>query len=422
MMDQATEEPSATSALRSPDLRGTVKIFTEGTHRVCTPDATLRKIVPELRAFGVTRVANVTGLDYVGIPVATSVRPNSHNLSAYQGKGISPDAAKVSAIMEAYEYACAEQPRSDAIWSRASALDRSRRIAPPHLARRRLRSDVTIPWVSGADLMSGRSVLVPEELVTTDYRAPLRDGFGIFRSTSNGLASGNTHDEAVLHAMCELIERDAVALWKLAPAKHRAQTHIDPRQRADLSIHTLMNRYDTASMQVDVWEITSDIEVPAFFCIIDDAHGEPPFLGRFGGAGCHPSADVAICRALAEAAQSRLTYVVGTRDDIPIESYALAGWDRNIVSLLADRQPAQNSVSRTVAASSIHTDTLTADVRAVLAKLSAQGMDLVACVDLTMGAIGSPCVRVVIPGLEGMPNKSGYRPGPRACKAMRAWN
>jgi ribosomal protein S12 methylthiotransferase accessory factor len=267
----------------------------------------------------------VTGLDYLGIPVVMTVRPDSRNLSTYQGKGLSLKAAKVSAIMEAYEYACAEEARPNANWACASALKRSRCITPVHLARRRMPSDVEIPWVIGVDLILGRSIFVPEELITTDYCVPRRRGFGLFYSTSNCLASGNTYDEAILHAMCELIERDAVALWKLAPPGHRASTRIDPELIPDESVRELMHRCDVATMQVEMWEVTSDIGVPAFLCIIDDAHGSPPFLGRFRGAGCHPNAAIAICRALAEAAQSRLTFIVGTRDDIPIDSYALVG-------------------------------------------------------------------------------------------------
>jgi YcaO-like protein with predicted kinase domain len=404
------------------ELNTARKTFTEGTHRVCTPYATLNGIVPRLGAFGVTRIANVTGLDYLGIPVTMAIRPNSGNLSTYQGKGLSLDAAKVSAIMEAYEYACAEAPRSDAIWAGTSRLGQSRRIMPRHLVRGRLCSDVELPWVSGIDLMSGGSVLVPEEMISTDYRRPRRRGFGIFGSTSNGLASGNTDDEAMLHAVCELIERDALALWKQAPSTHRMTTCIDPRQSADWSVKALMDRFDAAAMQVEVWEITSDIEVPAFYCVIDDVRGEPPFLGRFGGAGCHPSTDVALCRALAEAAQSRLTYIVGTRDDISIDSYELVDWQHNLASLIADQPPPRGVAGRSPRAVSFDTDSIDEDLRGVLARLSARGIDCVVRIDLTLEAIGLPCVRLVSPDLEGMSNKAGYRPGKRARRARRAWN
>jgi YcaO-like protein with predicted kinase domain len=395
---------------------GDRKTFWEGTHRVCPPQETVGRLAPYLSSLGVTRVANVTGLDYLGIPVVMSVRPNSYNLSVYQGKGVSLEAARAGAVMEAYEYACAEEPRADAIWSTASALNR--RIVPRNLLRKWLRSDIEIPWVVGTDLLTGRTVLVPEETVSTDFRRPIRAGFGMFDTTSNGLASGNTQDEATLHAMCELIERDALTLWKLSPATVRAETWIDPRHSDDASIQALMDKYDAAAMRVELWEITSDLEVPAFFCVIDDADGEPPFLGRFGGAGCHPDVQIAMCRALTEAAQSRLTFIVGSRDDIPFDSYTLTGWDRSIANLIAGQQqpPASGSGPHS---DSIGTDTITADVDAVLARLSAGGINNIARVDLARSEIGVPCVRVLIPDLEGASHWKGYRAGKRALKTMQ---
>lgn len=392
------------------------KAFFEGTHRVCSPLETLDRLVPYLSSLGVTRVANVTGLDHLGIPVVMSVRPNSYNLSVYQGKGVSLEAARAGAVMEAYEYACAEEPRADAVWSTASALTRC--IVPRNLLRKWLRSDFEIPWVAGTDLLSGRTVLIPEETVSTDLRRPTRAGFGMFRISSNGLASGNTQDEATLHATCELIERDALTLWKLSSATVRAETRIDPRQCDDASIQALMDKYNQAAMRVELWEITSDIDVSAFFCIIDDADGEPPFLGRFGGAGCHPDVQVAICRALTEAAQSRLTFIVGSRDDIPFDSYTLSGWDRSIANLIASQQqpPTSGSGPRS---DSIGTDTVTADVDAVLARLATRGINNIARVDLTRSDIGIPCVRVLIPDLEGASHWKGYRAGKRALGAVR---
>lgn len=394
------------------------KMFWEGTHRVCPPWETVNKLVPHLSSLGITRVANVTGLDYVGIPVVMSVRPNSYNLSVYQGKGVSLEAARAGAVMEAYEYACAEQPQADSVWASATAL--SCRIVPRNLLRGRLRSDREIPWVVGTELLSGQTIQVPEETISADFRQPTRAGFGMFRVSSNGLASGNTHDEATLHAICEIIERDALTLWKLSPPSVHMETRLDPRLAGDASVHSLMDKYDSAAMRVELWEITSDVDVPAFFCIIDDADGEPPFLGRFGGAGCHPDVNIAMCRALTEAAQSRLTFIVGSRDDIPSESYTLTGWDRSISNLIAGQQQPEPASRCGARASSFASDSVAADVNAILARLSARGINSVARVDLTRSEIGIPCVRVLIPDLEGVSHWNGYRTGKRALKMMRA--
>jgi len=52
---------------------------------------------------GITRIANVTGLDHIGIPVVQVVRPNSRSLAVCQGKGLTLAAAKASAVMESIE-------------------------------------------------------------------------------------------------------------------------------------------------------------------------------------------------------------------------------------------------------------------------------------------------------------------------------
>src|SRR4026208_580587 len=74
----------------------------------CAPEtgARLRK---HFRRRGITRLAEVTGLDRIGIPVCMAVRPNSKTLAVSQGKGLSDAAAQASAIMEAAEVATAER-------------------------------------------------------------------------------------------------------------------------------------------------------------------------------------------------------------------------------------------------------------------------------------------------------------------------
>jgi ribosomal protein S12 methylthiotransferase accessory factor YcaO len=50
-----------------------------GTHRVVDPKVTAARIVP--RSTGYHASADVTGLDYLGVPVTMVVRPASRNLS-----------------------------------------------------------------------------------------------------------------------------------------------------------------------------------------------------------------------------------------------------------------------------------------------------------------------------------------------------
>jgi ribosomal protein S12 methylthiotransferase accessory factor len=85
------------------------KVYFEGTHRVRTPEETLLWIEPSSERVGITRIADVTWLDDLGLPVYQAIRPGSYLLSVSQGKGLTPELAKVSAAMEAVEMWHAER-------------------------------------------------------------------------------------------------------------------------------------------------------------------------------------------------------------------------------------------------------------------------------------------------------------------------
>ena len=76
------------------------KGYFSGTHRCVEPARTIERLRPMLKAMGITRIANITGLDRIGIPVVMVCRPNSRSVSVSQGKGLTLDAAKASGLMD----------------------------------------------------------------------------------------------------------------------------------------------------------------------------------------------------------------------------------------------------------------------------------------------------------------------------------
>jgi YcaO-like protein with predicted kinase domain len=397
-----------------------LKAYWLGTHRSEEPSATLHKLAPKLAAMGVTRVANITGLDYLGIPVAVACRPAARSLSVQQGKGLTLPAAKVAAIMESAESYSAQRVRSSDVVGPAIGFAKDTYILPRHLLQRPVGTRTVLPWCEGYDLLQKRQVFVPQELVTLDAAWPRPQHYDYFISNSKGLACGNTHEEALLHALCELIERDAYSLWRQLPDSSRAATLIDPGAVDDPPVRDLVERYDRAGIQVTCWEITSDIAVPCFFCVIDDRRGRPPFLGRFVGLGCHPSVTVSLCRALTEAAQSRLTLIVGTREDILPDHYAGISWHRNYISLLT--MEVRDLRYGPIRATSFDTDHFSDDIKAVLARLGQAEVRSVVSVDLMCPELQIPCVRVVSPDLEGAHQQGGYKMGRRARKLALGWS
>lgn len=392
------------------------KLFFEGTHRVVDPSATLDRVRPFAAAMGITRVAVLTGLDVLGIPVAAAIRPNSRSIAVHQGKGITLAAAKASAVMEGVECFHAESldlpRRVGAFAAIASDTDATDPALLPR-CRGRPYAGERIPWVEGRDLLSGRAIRVPEELVGIDFTAPQPPHVGLFQATTNGLASGNHWLEAVLHALYEVVERDSIALWRALPEHAQDACGVDPAM-VDGPLGTrLLAMYAGTGVQIRLWDVTSDIGLPAFVCLAaspSEADAVEPELGF----GCHADRDIALSRALTEAAQARLTRISGARDDFDPGSYRQ---DVRTARLEAARRWFSAPVGGGFRApASGAGPTLRHDLDSVLSRLAAVGIGQVASVDLTRAEFGIPVVRVVVPGLEGPWTQEGgdYTPGPRA--------
>src|SRR5688572_1920519 len=140
--------------------------------RARPPAETCRQVAPFLSQLGITRVAKQTGLDRIGIPVFSALRPNARTLSSSQGKGISEDAARASATMEAIEFAYAEKPALDV---RVLTFDAARATGIPVFDALKFKpigsafpSDVRHKYVTGSRISGGGPVLVPYDLVDID--------------------------------------------------------------------------------------------------------------------------------------------------------------------------------------------------------------------------------------------------------------
>jgi ribosomal protein S12 methylthiotransferase accessory factor len=310
-------------------------VLRDGTHRAASLDATWRRFARLRRAAGITRIAELTGLDTIGIPVFAAVRPMGRSLSTQQGKGVTADAARVSALMESLETFCAEQPLAGAIRGSATALARRRRVVDvrrlARASRKRLARDAIYTWVTGWDLAAGEPILVPAQSVTLDCVFGARPP--VFDVSSTGLASGNALVEAIVHGLLEVIERDAEAAWRRAGSDRRLvlDAIADPACRA------LVAKITAAGARVFVWDLTGEagVAVPVIGCAIVEDPAAPAWrpLGVYQGFGAHLVPEVAIARAITEAAQTRVTYIAGGRDDFFPEDYARAT-DRELVGEL----------------------------------------------------------------------------------------
>ncbi len=403
---------------------GVAKGFMAGTHRLVPPAETLERVRPHLAAMGITRIANVTGLDRIGIPVVMVCRPNSRSLSVSQGKGLTLDAAKASGVMESIELYHAEHIHLPLTLGSVAELEGRRSLVDverlPGIIRGRYGRTLQMLWIEGEDLMTGERALLPFEVVHASARTPAPSGSGCFSSTSNGLASGNHRIEAVLHGICEVVERDATALWEARSLERKKATRIDLRTVDDPACRQVLHILEEKGIDAAVWETTSDIGIPAFICQIDDRRRDLiRGVTAFCGMGCHTSRGVALLRALTEAVQCRLTLIAGSRDDLFRKEYKNKIRGESIGgpydALLGEDRGGRRFSDVPTHESGSFDDDLTW----TLGRLAAAGLSSVMAVDLTREELGIPVTRIVIPGLEGPDDEPEYMPGARALAVRR---
>lgn len=393
------------------------KNYRLGTHRTVHPSETLARAQPHLRAMGITRIANVTGLDRIGLPVVTVCRPNARSLAVSQGKGVELDAAKASAVMESIESHHAEHIlaplRSGSVEELAPHIPLADLSGLPRSQAGLFDPRKRMLWVAGRNWLDNATLWLPLETVSADYTLPLPPGSGCFAANTNGLASGNTLVEAVCHGLSELVERDAVTLWKLQGEGPRRTTAVNNDSIDDPLCRYVLARFATAGVDVKVWEVTSDIGIAAFCALAyggDDDWADPEF-----GAGCHPAREVALLRALTEAAQARVTFIAGSRDDLGAALYQPAA--RRQRQAYCRSQAATHAGERDFAqAPTLDSETIEMDMDWMASRLRSAGVEQVIVVDLTHEAFGIPVVRVVAPGLEGPHGheQGDFVPGRRA--------
>ncbi len=397
------------------------KAYRLGTHRSLKPIDTLNRVQPLLAGMGISRVANVTGLDRVGIPVYNAFRPQSRSISVSQGKGSEPLAAKVSAIMESVETFHAESIKAPIRYGSITALSNQIKLADTANMARAGRSilgdDNAISWIEGQNLFDGQRYWLPMELVSTDYTLPNPEGSGYFAANSNGLASGNSLNEALCHAIYEVIERDAEALWNQQSSRLQAACGVDPKSIDDTNCRWLLDQFKAANIEIRIWDISSDTKLPCFTCLVmgdENDWADPEF-----GTGCHAAKEVALARALTEAAQARATFIAGSRDDVGLSEYQQKQRRRRRVQGLKQMQThhPERTFNQLTSYDNAHIDD---DLELCLSLLASIDIEQVLAVDLSKPEFGLAVVKVVIPGLEGAHGHwhGAYVPGRRAKRQL----
>lgn len=282
-----------------------------------TDDELVALAEAEARAHGVSRVADITGLDRLGVPVWQAVRPWGRSLSVHQGKGTTPAAARIGACLEAVECALAEAwsvPLTRTRWRDLPEAERSHAYDDFATARGLEEPAEGVDWTIAERLDVPGIFHVPAATVSLDltYAGPA----GLERS-SNGQGAGLTLEAATLKALGELIERDAYGAWSRRSILDRMDDRIELATAADPEVDAIARRAADLGLKLRAYRMPA-IAMPAVAAELAEFDGPMGAAFRSGGSAAHPDARIALRAAVLEAAQARLTEIAGARDDIEL--------------------------------------------------------------------------------------------------------
>ena len=392
-----------------------IKYF-KGTHRIIPPNETIKNNEEKCKIAGITRITEITHLDRIGLPVFSAIRPTSQDgaISIYGGKGISSEHAKASAMMEGFERYSAEKQCENLVTgtvseisSKGNTIDVESLNLPKDFKKENIEL-FNLEWNICHDLISGDDYYVPSNAIYHPYVLEDNSCQSLFKSNTNGLASGNSLEEAILHGMFEVIERDA---WSIFELTHKNYKQIDLDSIESETVNDALSKFSENDIKIKLMDFTADVNIPTIAASADDTLLKDAGLLTLG-IGTHLDPEVAVLRALTEVAQSRATQIHGAREDTVRADFArTAGYERmkHINKYYFQEEDEKIRLSDIENRS---TDSITKDIDIVLEELKSNEIEHMLYYDLTRPELNVNVVRVIIPTMELYsidPSRAGYR-------------
>lgn len=366
---------------------------------------------------GIVRIGLVGELDTLGVYIAQAFGERRGWSSSFSsGKSLTREGARVGSILEEAEIHAQDAYRGVGLVRRAFAdgptdapIVHPRELDLPYDSR--YSDTLEIEWAECFDLLGNRKVLVPaasligDRLANDLYYSP-RLGGKIFGS--NGLASGFSMAEAIVHAAAEYIERHSLRLAELeldnpSGIGLRQFWFVDPESLPDTP-RQIVERYRAAGASVRILDMTSEIRVPTFYArVFDDPFTTSASMSSDGFA-CHPDPQVAVVMALLEAAQTRGGFIAGGREDYSLQARSLGRHERprtavrrsHVFWFSNDRPTRDFAATRGFSSRDI-----LEELEWIVDCVEAAGFTQFLVADLTMERIApAHAVRVIIPGME----------------------
>ena len=383
--------------------------FIKGTYRVKDPVDTYDSNEEKLRTAGITRITEITHLDRVKIPVFSSIRPTAQSggVSVYAGKGATVEQARASAMMEGFERYSAEKQDIDQEKISISAYNEIKNesvlnpndlLLPKSFENQNIEMQ-KLEWIEAEEIISECPILVPANAVFHPY-IPNREikpcAMAMFKGNTNGLASGNVIEEAVLHGIFEVVERDA---WSIFELTKRNKKQIDLDTIENDTVSELVEKFTEQGIKIKLMDITADLKIPTIVASADDTVLKDAALLTLG-VGTHLNPEIAAIRALSEVAQSRATQIHGTREDTVRADFMRKAGYENMKRTNKDYFVEEDEKINLSDIENKITGSIKRDIEVSIEEVQKAGLDKVIYYDLTREEIGVNVARVIIPKAE----------------------
>jgi thioglycine synthase len=415
-------------------LKSRKKWTSRGTSRIQPVEVTLEKVKPLINEIGITRIADITDMDRLKIPNYSAVLPGTEDyIWVYGGKGPTKNHAKASAIMESIERFSSLQKNHSGKIIRGSYEELSKSynilkynevIEPISFS---LGDKMIMDYCNGYDLLNEENILVPASLTIFKYipNSPSLNPYAFYHT--NGLASGNVIEEAICHALCEVIERDATSIAEFVSSAFQyhilrtienslVQTgvkvkpieskkfmddneiypDVDLNEIGDSEqVKKIFKRFENCQISFSVKDITPDLGIPTFIASsVEWINHDYGYLVE--GHGTHPDSRIALIRAITEVSQSRAANIQGSRDDLRKMKYNIEDSDdKRSWQFIKSKKKIKFSDIK-----SFYNEDILDDIRIILAKLKEKKLNKAIIVNLTHPRLNIPVVRAIVPGLE----------------------
>jgi ribosomal protein S12 methylthiotransferase accessory factor len=254
-----------------------------------------------------------------------------------------------------------------------------------------------IDWSPAWSLRDGVARYLPASYCW--YGHPDSARFFFCAGDTNGCAAGSTLEEAVLHALLELIERDSVALWWY---NRLSRPGVDLDGCRVASVGRAREHHDRLGRDLWALDLTADLGVPALAAI--SARRAGPTQDIVFGFGSHLDPSRAIARAVAEVNQFLPAVARVGRDGHTVYNWpdpaAITFWERETLESQPYLVPDSSRPLRSMAdLPDLGRGNPYEDVPVVVGLLERHGLDVLV-LDQTRPDVELDVARAVVPGLR----------------------